>query len=724
MLQRIKLLAILVLIAGAGKLNANQDIWQPLEAAARDADAGARTYLADDAALRARLALAPHESLGERSLIIELPLPDGDLGRFAVVESPIMQPGLAADFPEIKTYKLHGIDDPAASGRADVSSRGFHAMLVTSQGRVFIDPQQPAPAPGIYVARQARAPGGTDLVCGVDALDPALRNTNPLAPRQSAARMPGLLLEYRLAVAATEEYVAAVAPGNIPGAQAAIVTSINRVNQIYERDLGIRLTLVAGNQNLIEDGANVSFSNDSPFAMFVENQAWIDAEIGSGNYDIGHIFSTGGGGLAFLGSVCDNTNKAKGVSGQPNPTGDPFDIDFVAHEIGHQFNADHTFNGTTLSCGGGNRFAATAFEPGSGSTIMAYAGICGVEDLQNNSDATFHAGSIGQIDTFANALACGATIATTPVANADPTINPIADRTIPVKTAFALDGVAMDATLPAQTLTYQWDQLDAGDPTDAVSFGTDKGNNALFRSYSPQMTSRRDFPALGTQLQGLYDDAEVVPCNARALDFRLTVRDGASGQAIEDVRVTTTTSAGPFRITNYTTPQTIIVNNNSATLTWNVSNTNLAPVSCPSVDIDLLTLDNPFYANYSVHSLMAGVPNDGSQLVNFPDATLSHPRARFRLKCSNNIFYDISDADLIITGTGPGVYADNANATFFNNNGTVGSVEPACGSPDVITTPQAGGSGDSGSIDYAWLLLLGGLALLRRRLGLRAGSGS
>ncbi len=719
-MQWIRQLAVLVILLGSGKLNASDELWQAVDIEERGSGAASKIYRADDGALRASLARAPHESSGDDSVVIQLPQADGSLGRFSVVESPIMQPGLAADFPEIKTYKLRGIDDPSVTGRADISPRGFHAMLIGAQGRLFIDPKQAGPAPVLYQARKTRSASTQGFQCGVESFDPMHRSGN-IGARQSAARMPGVLLEYRLAVSATEEYVDAVGdPGDTANAQAAIVTAINRVNEIYERDLGIRLSLVMNNQNLIEPVGGGIFTNNNAFTMFAENQSWIDAQIGSGNYDIGHVFSTGGGGLAFLGSVCDNPNKAKGVSGQPTPLGDPFHIDFVAHEIGHQFNADHSFNGTTLSCGSGNRNAATAFEPGSGSTIMAYAGICGVEDLQINSDATFHAGSIGQIDTFANAIinppVCGTTIATMPAMNTDPSITvPQIDATIPVKTAFALDASAADADVPAQTLLYQWDQIDAGDPTDAVSFGTDKGNNPLFRSYPPQLTSRRDFPALGTQVGNNFDDAEVVPCNARALDFRLTVRDQASGQVVDDVRVTTTTSAGPFRITNYATPQTIVVNSNNATLTWDRANTDLPPVSCPTVDIDLLTFSDPFYTQYSVHNLMTGVTNNNSQLVSFPDTTLDHPRARFRIRCSNNIFYDISDADLVIEGTGTTQYTDTDFTTFFNNGGTVGGTEPACGTPDVITTPQAGSRGDSGAFDYWWLLLLGGLAGIRWR---------
>ncbi len=629
----------------------------------------------------------------------------------------MVEAGFAADFPDFRTYRVRGIDDPTARGRLSLSELGFHAMLQTRHGRVFIDPQNPASGDKRFVVRQRRGDPVEPRHCAVDEIDQSHRPQSSPLPR-SASRVPGSLLEYRLAVSATAEYRDVF--GNVSAAQSAIGVAINRVNEIYERDLGIRLTLVANNQTLIENGGNVTFTNNNAFAMFGENQAWIDAQIGDANYDVGHVFSTGGGGLALLGSVCSTGTKAQGVSGQNNPVGDPFYIDFVAHELGHQFNADHSFNGTTNSCGGGNRWGPTAYEPGSGSTIMAYAGICGVENLQSNSDATFHSGNIAQIDAFVGgAGSCGVQIATSPLNNADPSITPVPDYTIPIGTPFALETSASDSDLPAQTLSYQWDQLDpGGSATDAVTFGTDLGNNPLFRSYQPQDVARRDFPALGTQLQNLFDDAEVIPCNARALDFRLTVRDGASGQATEDVRVTTTTQAGPFQVTSFGTPQTLNVLDNNL-LTWDVANTNAGVVNCPNVIIELLTFANAGRTQYTVHRMNNGATlNDGNELLVFEDTTLSHPRARIRVRCENNLFYDISNADLNIVGTTGSQYDADDNDTFFNNNGTTGFNAPACNTPTSGGGGgggSGGGNGDSSSADLLLLGLGGGLWWLARR---------
>jgi len=732
-------MALLLLTTRAGAV---EQVWQEVIQAQAGAvglavKMPARQYQVDSLALRATLQRVTEISGPGAQRTIRLPMPDGSLADFEIYESPVMEAALAQRFPEIKTYKVYGIDDPLASGRLDITPQGFHAMLHTSQGRVFIDPQAGSQWLDHYQARSRSTSQSPGYTCGVD--DHALSMT-PVSRSvaRAAERIRGSILEYRLAVAATAEYVASVFNASRKGsavdqAQAAIVTAINRVNVIYERDLGIRLVLVANNDRLIENGGNVVFSNGNGSRMFIENQAWIDLKIGRSNYDIGHVFGTGSGGLAFRGSACDLRNKAKGVSGIFNPLGDPFYIDFVAHEIGHQLNAEHSFNGTTRSCSSG-RIRSSPFEPGSGSTIMAYAGICGVENLQLNSDATFHAGSIAQIDSFTMAGgSCYDRVAATPANPNYPRVSVPANPIIPANTAFVLDGTASDADA-GQTLSYQWDQMDAGCPTDARSYGTDTGYNALFRSYLPRNVSTRHFPAVGTQVQGLYDDAEVVPCNTRKVNLRLTARDGLSGVGSANVRVSVKNTGAAFEILNIAAPNPI-VDGTPFEVTWRVAGTDQPPINCANVDIDLMTFaddpktDDPYYS-YSVHPLLlAPTPNDGSESVSIP-AEKSHPRARIRVKCSDNIFYDISNADLVIDGTDPdpvtGNFSDTETLVFFNNKGTTGAVAPACGaviqcdnSPESVGD-GGGGSRGSGAVGYQWLVLLTGMLLLsgiRRREG-------
>jgi hypothetical protein len=732
---KINLLILTVMLLLTARAGAAEQIWQEVrEAEARSLDSHPRQYQVDSLALRAILQRVT-EVIGPGSVqTIRLPMPDGSLADFKIYESPIMQDELAQRYPEIKTYKVLGIDDPIASGRLDITPRGFHAMLHTSQGRLFIDPYTASQQAGRYQARTQNASPSSGYSCGVDGNDLPALSSNQSAARTSA-RIPTRFLQYRIAVAATEEYAVKVFNPLIVGqtqvqqAQSAIFTAINRVNEIYQRDLGIKLLLVSGDQ-LIENGANVTFNNDDVAQLVSQNQAWIDSQMGSGSYDIGHIFGTGReGGLALIGSVCGDGFKAMGVSGIPDPLGDPFYIDFVSHEIGHQFNADHSFNGTTSSCGP-NRNQATAYEPGSGSTIMAYANICGAENLQVFADATFHAGSIAQINSFTTAGgSCFNSIPAIPANLNEPLISSILNRTIPANTAFVLDASASDADDPddpdLNILSYQWDQLDAGCPTDASSFGTDSGFNALFRSYPPRGVSKRHFPALGTQLQGLFDDAEVIPCNNRDVNLRLTVRDRLSGQDTDDVKVTVRDTGAVFEITNLDTPFQTFATGTPLAVTWEVADTDQTPINCSNVDIELLAIEEVSGSSYTVHPLLLTTANDGSESINFPPIAIgnSHPRARLRVKCSDNIFYDISDVDFAVDGSpGTGVFDDDDNPTFYNNNGTTGGAAPACGAiveclaPDSGDPDDSGGSanGDSSAVDYRWLLLLGGILLIAR----------
>ena len=252
-------------------------------------------------------------------------------------------------------------------------------------------------------------------------------------------------MNYRIAVAATGEYTAKHG-GTVEGAIAAITTTLNRVNMVMERDLGIHLKLVENNHLLINtDAQSDPFTKTDLVELVAENQAFIDSVIGSENYDLGHLFTTKGGGIAAIASACNSYRKAQGVSGISNPVSDSFDLDFVAHEIGHQLGATHTFNSSQGLCSGNTRTAETAFEPGSGSSIMSYAGYCGLDNLQSNTDAMFHIGSIQQINGYTSSgqgNICGVRHT---VENQAPLPDAGKNAIIPSRTPFELMGNALDA---------------------------------------------------------------------------------------------------------------------------------------------------------------------------------------------------------------------------------------------------------------------------------------
>ena len=577
-------------------------------------------------------------------LVLPVPLPNGDMVNLVVEETPIMEAGLATQFPSIKAYYVTGADGRSITGRADFTEQGMHAMFNTDQGLVFIDPRTDANGVRTYISyyKSDYHPADKDqrnMICHAPGADQAIPNS-PFSPAQRiamslAARSTGNQLStYRLAVAATGEYTA-FQGGTVPLAMSAIVTSVNRVNFIYERDVAVRMLLVANNNLIVyTNAATDPYTNNDGGTMLDENQANVDAVIGSANYDMGHVFSTGGGGVAYLYSPCNASTKAKGVTGSGAPIGDPFDIDYVAHEMGHQFGGNHTFNSTTGSCGGGNRNASTAWEPGSGTTVMAYAGICGSEDLQPNSDSLFHGGSINEIINFVTSgggQTCRVLGAAT--GNAAPTANAGANYTIPANTPFVLTGAGTDSN--GDTLTYAWDEIDLGTSTSGGAMDDVAGTTRpLFRSFVPSSSPVRYFPKLASILSNTSNIGERLPTTTRALNFRLTVRDQHGGVFDDETLISVTTTSGPFAVTAPNGGEALAA---GTTVTWDVANTTAAPVSCANVDIHLSTDGG---LTFPV-SLLAGAPNNGSAAVSFPSG--SSTTARLKVQCSNNIFLDISN---------------------------------------------------------------------------------
>jgi hypothetical protein len=627
-------------------------LWRTLPHAAQtDApDVRAERYLVLELnleALKARLLAAPLERAPGARPSLELPLPDGSFARVAVAESPILAPELQQAFPELRTYLAQSTHADVA-GRFDVTPVGLHAQLFTATGRVFIDPYRRGDT-GRYVVYATgdarRAEPRKPFTCGFEQLtqNSAARRAQLRGQAAPFAPSGATLRTYRLALAGTGEYTAAVCAPSAPAVAcglAGMVTSMNRVNGIYERELAVRMVLVPNNNLLVfTDPVTDGYTNDDGFTMLDENQAKLDAVIGSANYDIGHVFSTGGGGVAGLGVVCSAGEKGAGVTGRGTPIGDPFDVDYVAHEMGHQFGGNHTFNGTTGSCCCGNRNGGTAWEPGSGSTIMAYAGICGAEDLQPNSDPTFHVGSFDEMSGFITGPgnACAVSSAT---GNGAPTVNAGPARTIPSRTPFTLTGSATDPQ--GDALVYLWEEFDLGA---AAPPNTDNGNRPIFRSFVPLSTPARTFPRLSDILANTSTFGEALPTTTRTMTFRLTARDnraGGGGVDYASATVNVVGTAGPFQVTAPNTAVTWTLGS-SQPVTWNVASTNAAPINCANVNL-LLSYDGG--QTYPV-TLAAATPNDGSENITVPGVT-GTTQARVRVECAGNVFFDVSNVNFTI----------------------------------------------------------------------------
>jgi hypothetical protein len=414
------------LLLAAPAAHAQAGAWSPLSSPpARSASGAApeieasslKAFTLDSSAMQAKLRAAPKVGLKQRSLaassktIVTLPAPDGTLQRFQIEESSIMEAGLAAKHPEIKTYAGIGLDDPAATLRADSTPLGFHASVRSPDGAWYIDPYYHLDD-SVYVSYFGRdldnAHGGfaeREIQAMSDPLDLGVT---------AAAADPIPLRTYRLALVSDQSYATYFGgPANVTAAK---VTLMNRVDQIYEDETAIKMILIADNDKLNLDtdalaigpngpcGAAACFTTqqlstcDSP--TLSRNRIVIGQIIGASNYDIGHIgLGKNGGGIASLGVVGGNS-KAQGCTGLPTPVGDYYAVDYVAHEMGHQFAGNHTFNGTQSNCSGGNRSAGTSVEPGSGSSIMAYAGICQTDNLQPHSDPYWSQRSFDEITSY------------------------------------------------------------------------------------------------------------------------------------------------------------------------------------------------------------------------------------------------------------------------------------------------------------------------------------
>ena len=573
--------------------------------------------------------------------ILYLPLPDGKFGRFRIVDSPVMEKGLADKYPEIRTYAGQGIDDPYASVRLDVTPQGFHAMIMTVSDMVFIDPFAKGDTYNyISYYKKDFTLKNNDFHCDV-INDEVVKGQRTNEKRSPLAE--GQLRTYRIAIGATGEYTA-YHGGTVALGLAAVVTALNRVDGVYEKEVSVRMVLVANNNLIIYTNAGTDpYTNNNGGTMLSQNISTCNSVIGSANYDIGHVFSTGGGGVAYLGCVC-SSNKAGGVTGLPSPIGDPFYIDYVAHEMGHQFGGNHTFNCATGSCGGGNRVAGAAYEPGSGSTIMAYAGICAPNDLQSNSDAYFVAKSLDEILNFTNGSGTScAQITTTGNHNPVVTVNPVT-YTIPVSTPFTITGSATD--LDNDPLTYCWEEYDLGA---AGSWNAPVGNAPIFRSFNPVTSPSRTFPKLTSLLNNAQVIGEIMPTYTRNLTFVLIARDnktGGGGVGFEWYSSAVTSTAGPFLVTYPNTSVTLNANI-PQTITWSVANTTAAPVNCANVNIKLSTDGGITFPT----TLKANTPNDGSEVVNIP--MTASTTARIKVEAADNIFFDLSNVNFIIsTATG------------------------------------------------------------------------
>ncbi len=627
----------------------NRGLWTQTNDSQRGQQTVEKTFTLNFSGLNAALSEAPKrgEIIGKSNLIIQFPNANGKLESFRIIEASTMTPELQAKYPEIRSYAGQGIDDPSATIRFSISpQKGLSSMLLSDKNTVIIEPITVNSSKYKVFEKSSSKINREKFKCETEYVDSGI-DFSSVAYRNAD---DGKLRTFRLALACTGEY-ATFHGGTEASVLAAMNTTMTRVNGIYERELAITMLMVDNTSIIFLDGTTDPYTNSSGVAMLAENQTTCDTNIGSANYDIGHVFSTGGGGIASLNSPCSGS-KARGVTGLPSPIGDAFDIDYVCHEMGHQYGANHTYNN---SCGG-NRNNSTAVEPGSGLTIMAYAGIC-APNVQNASEDYFHGVSIQEIwaNITTGASQCAAQSDTN---NAAPIADAGTDYTIPISTPFVLSGSGTDVDA-GNSLTYSWEQMDVEIATMPPA-STSTGGPA-FTSLQPKVTGDRYMPDFSTVLGGSTESTwEVVPSVSRDMNFSLLVRDNVAGgasSASDDMIVTVDDAAGPFIVTSQTAAVTWDAGT-TETVTWDVAGTDSGSVNTPNVDI-FVTPDN----GVTFIQVAAGVPNNGSYGITVPGGAVT-TTARVMVKGANNIFYALNSTNITIQES---EFVMNFTETTINN---------------------------------------------------------
>lgn len=630
------------------------------------------------------LSLEDKTAKGNRIEIL-IPNKNGVLEQFSVWESSNFAPELQAKYPDIRSYAGIGITDKKASINFSLSPKGIQTMILRAgEGSEFIEPY--AKDNSIYVLFDAknRERGSLPFSCKTE--DVAL-NKHLLNKTGKISANNRVFKTLRLALSCTGEY-ATYHGGTKAGALTAMNATMTRVNGIFNKDLAVKLVIIANDADIIyTDAATDPYSDATAGAGGSWNQELqgnLTSVITNGNYDIGHLFgaSGGGGNAGCIGCVCVNPSvdvpAGKGSAftspSDSKPEGDTFDIDFVAHEMGHQLGANHTFSYDIEGTG-------VSVEPGSGSTIMGYAGITTDYDVQNNSDDYFAYASILQIQDNLSLKTCPVN---TTFVNSPPIINAGLDWTIPNSTAFILKGTGSD--IDGNTLTYCWEQDDSAisqSGASSVAFPS-KPNGPLFRSIYPSGSKIRYMPSYSSVLSNkLTTTWESVSSIARTLHFTLTGRDNAAlGTAqtnTDEMVVNVSGTVGPFAVTSQNIDNLSWFQGTAQTITWSVNSSNTLAGSA-NVNIKLSTDGGLTFPT----TLAGNIPNDGSEVITVPNITAKN--CRILIEPTANIYYAINSKAFSIG------YSVKSSCNTYDFAAPFAIPESASYTTRTITVPSTSGT--------------------------------
>lgn len=601
------------------------------------------------------LASAPRSSDMDLEWIrMKIPFADGVYHEVEVSEAPVVADAIYQRYPENRSYKVRGVNDKRISGRMSITPKGMSALLYTRTGNVFIEPEQGKN----HKSYNYDSSIFESFSCGADHSQIKKQESNTLRTSIGSTER-----KFIIAIASTGEF-SAKHGNNLAAINAKITDYLTLLNTLYERDFAITFELTADNDDIIFFDPNTDgFDPTNNTTKLNTAQSVISSIIVSENYDLGHVFyeiappANGGwtgSGVASLGVVCSSSFKARGWTGCGGPYPNSFWMGIFAHEVGHQFEATHTFYGTAGNCGGSQRPVGDGVEPGSGNSLMSYEGNCGAGNgctdqniVPESSFLYFHSHTIEQVQTFVSGS--GSCFTSTSTGNSPPDITMPGNKTIPTETPFYLSATVTDPD--GDPLLLSWEQVDTdnlilscpdGAPNDAAT----STSAPLFRSFDPSEGGNiRYFPQMSDILDDTQTMGEILPEVGRTIDIRFSARgtdpNGISGISYEDVTITVDGNSGPFEVTTATTP-TGYLSGASVDIEWLVNNTDMAPISCSNVNI---LFSNDGGDTYPI-TLASNTPNDGLQNVTMPSNATEE--GRIKIEAVGNIFFSITKSEISI----------------------------------------------------------------------------